>query len=125
MNVSTRRRDFDDASHPPTETRASRQHPNNLYLSGVSEQVFHCLANVCNGGGCASQVATVDNIDKKYNLPTSNISLLEPMPRQILSYYDTVDALSTWRTIRVFISSTFEVRTLYYGKVIKYCLDNI
>ena len=119
MNVSTIRRENDDASNLANENRVALKHPSNLYLCGVSEQVFHCLANVCNGGGCGSQVATVENIDKKHNLPTSNAALLQVIPRHILTLDETTDTHSTWRTIRVFISSTFEVRTLLYCKAMQ------
>ena len=92
---------------------ASDEKPNDLYLTGFSQQVFHCLANICNGGGCSSQVAIVENIDKKYNLPYSEknaLSLYDNSSKQIQSFNMEVDNDKTkWRTLKVFISSTFEV----------------
>ena len=89
------------------------QNPNDLYLNGFSEQVFHCLANICNGGGCSSQVAIVENIDKKYNLPYNerNASLLyENQSKRIQSLsMEMADYERKWITLKVFISSTFEV----------------
>ena len=89
------------------------ENPNDLYLNGFSEQVFHCLANICNGGGCSSQVEIVENIDKKYNLPYNerNASLLyENQSKRIQSLSMEMDDYEQkWITLKVFISSTFEV----------------
>ena len=67
MSISTLRKDSDDIDNQYNGCEIA----NNLYLSGFSEQVFHCLANICNGGGCSSQVDAVESIDKRYNLPIS------------------------------------------------------
>ena len=89
----------------------SDQNPNNLYLTGFSEQVFHCLANICNGGGCSSQVAIVENIDKKHNLPYTekHASSLYDEKRIQSLFMETAECGQKWRKLKVFISSTFEV----------------
>ena len=98
---------------------ASDEMPNDLYLTGFSEQVFHCLANICNGGGCSSQVAIVENIDKKYNVPYSKknvLSLYDNSSKQIESLcMETLNDQRKWKVLKVFISSTFEV-ILYFNK---------
>ena len=101
---------------------ASDEMPNDLYLTGFSEQVFHCLANICNGGGCSSQVAIVENIDKKYNLPYSEknvLSLYDNPSKQIESLcMETLNDERKWKVLKVFISSTFEVIYILMSRII-------
>ena len=99
---------------------------NNLYLCGFSEQVFHCLANICNGGGCASQVAAVENIDKKYNLPTPKATNILESTKTIPFVYDETCNQQKWRRLKVFISSTFEVNFMHtntYERIYIYKID--
>ena len=70
-----------------TENQYNSPNANNLYLTGFSEQVFHCLANICNGGGCAAQVTAVENIDKKYNLPSPKATNVYDVARKIQPFY--------------------------------------
>ena len=81
----------------------SDQNPNNLYLTGFSEQVFHCLANICNGGGCSSQVAIVENIDKKDNLQYTekHASSLYNEKRIQSLCLETADYGQIWRKLKV------------------------
>ena len=104
MNVSTAKR---DTSVHFSENQS--QVDNNLYLSGFSEQVFNCLASICNGGGCSSQVTTVENIDKKYNLPAPKATNVYDVTRLIQPLYTEVEGQHKWSKLKVFISSTFEV----------------
>ena len=123
MNINTinrntieRHQENGDRHYNPT------QHPNNLYLCGFSEQVFHCLANICNGGGCASQVTAVENIDKKYNLPLSKATNLQRVSeRNLATFYKELDGQQEWRKLKVFISSTFEVDFYAHRLLRKIC----
>ena len=105
MSISTLRKDSDDIDNQYNGSEIA----NNLYLSGFSEQVFHCLANICNGGGCASQVNAVESIDKRYNLPVSKPANFHNVVQISHPRYTEISDQHKWLKIQVFISSTFEV----------------
>ena len=111
MHVNTQLRATNLQSTSPNDNASINA--NNLYICGFSEQVFHCLANICNGGGCASQVTAVENIDKKYNLPASKATNLHNVTKRIETIYDKTDIRQKWRRLKVFISSTFEVNLVH------------
>ena len=106
MNVNTVKR---DTSVNFSENQYGSEVDNNLYLSGFSEQVFNCLASICNGGGCSSQVTAVENIDKKYNLPAPKATNVYDITRRVQPLYPQADGQHKWNKLKVFISSTFEV----------------
>ena len=105
MSISTLRKDSDDIDNQYNGSEIA----NNLYLSGFSEQVFHCLANICNGGGCASQVNAVESIDKRYNLPISKPANFHNVAQISHPRCTEISDQHKWLKIQVFISSTFEV----------------
>ena len=88
------------------------EHKNDIYLAGYSDQILRFIAE----RGDSGQLTYVDNIDKAYNLkqqpqsallahghgPPSSSSSLMPEKALLASYQR-----QKWRTVRVFISSTF------------------
>ncbi|XP_074640264.1 telomerase protein component 1-like isoform X2 [Tubulanus polymorphus] len=84
-------------------TQRESKHPNDVYISGFSDQILRFVAE--RGGG--GQLNHVEKIDEKYNLIDPTLGLKKPMlaiPENPLSI-----PLPTprWRSARVFISSTF------------------
>ena len=90
------------------------EHPNDIYLAGYSDQILRFIAERGNSG----QMTYVENIDKAFNLAaikppslSDSANTEETNPLLTLSLEKTL--LSTtaqgqkWRTVRVFISSTF------------------
>ena len=106
MNVSTAKVDTNTGC---SGNEYMSESSSNLYLSGFSEQVFNCLANICNGGGCSSQVDAVENIDKKYNLPAPKTLNVYDVTRRIQPLYIGDEGQHRWHKLKVFISSTFQV----------------
>ncbi len=90
------------------------EHPNDIYLAGYSDQILRFIAE----RGDSGQLTYVENIDKVFNLAeikppslSSSASMEEENLSLTLSSEKTI--LSTlqsqkWRTLRVFISSTFK-----------------
>lgn len=87
------------------------EHENDIYLAGYSDQILRFIAE----RGDSGQLTYVDNIDKAYNLkqlPQSALLATEPNKRGPSSVGVEKAMLASsqrqkWRTIRVFISSTF------------------
>lgn len=80
------------------------EHPNNVFLHGFSDQLLRFIAERGNGG----QLNYVENIDKKYSLKSM------PKPRPPIedanktSNQISHSKIQKWKTIRIFISSTFK-----------------
>ena len=88
------------------------EHKNDVYLAGYSDQILRFIAE----RGDSGQLMYVDNIDKAYNLkPVPQSALLRgshwtPPPPSNLAAEKALMASThrqNWRTVRVFISSTF------------------
>lgn len=89
------------------------EHPNDIYLAGYSDQILRFIAEC----GDSGQLTYVENIDKAFNLTGIKLpSLAESASMDeaslLLSLSSEKTILSTaqgqrWRTVRVFISSTF------------------
>ena len=89
------------------------EHPNDIYLAGYSDQILRFIAE----RGDTGQLTYVENIDKAFNLtgiklPSLAESALTDEEAQLPSLSSEKMLLSTsqgqkWRTVRVFISSTF------------------
>ena len=86
------------------------QHPNDIYLAGYSDQILRFIAE----RGDTGQLTYVDNIDRVYNL--SDIKVPSLADSDISEGVDHLSSEKTflsitrgqkWRTVRVFISSTF------------------
>ncbi len=89
------------------------QHPNDIYLAGYSDQILRFIAE----RGDSGQLTYVDNIDKVHNL--THIKIPSLADSAISGTPNTLSALAAekaflsaargqkWRTVRVFISSTF------------------
>ncbi|XP_064601394.1 LOW QUALITY PROTEIN: telomerase protein component 1-like [Liolophura sinensis] len=85
-------------------------HPNNIHVSGYSDQILRFVAE----RGSGAQLTHVENIDTAYNLDSVQIShperlLASPPTNRRIEATKTVNAnpVPVWRTVRVFISSTF------------------
>ncbi len=85
------------------------QHENDIHLAGYSDQMLRFIAE----RGDSGQLTHVENIDKKYKLKEiKTIALNDPVDSKQGSNI-TADLLISsipkrqWRTVRVFISSTF------------------
>ena len=85
------------------------EHKNDIYLAGYSDQILRFIAE----RGDSGQLTYVDNIDKAYNLKEMPRSALLKNTSWTPSNLGPEKALMTstqrqiWRTVRVFISSTF------------------
>ena len=86
------------------------QHENDIHLAGYSDQMLRFIAE----RGDSGQLTHVENIDKKYNLKeVKTIALKESAESSKPNANVGIDALvpsaplKQWRTVRVFISSTF------------------
>ena len=89
------------------------EHPNDIYLAGYSDQILRFIAE----RGDSGQLTYVENIDKVFNLsgikpPSLGESASTEDTSKHLSLSSEKLLLSTaqgqrWRTVRVFISSTF------------------
>ena len=85
------------------------EHKNDIYLAGYSEQILQFIAE----RGDSGQLTYVDNIDKAYNLkPLKLPALLGDSSTQPLTLGPEKALMAAtqqqrWRTVRVFISSTF------------------
>ena len=87
------------------------EHENDIYLAGYSDQILRFIAE----RGDAGQLTYVDNIDKAYNLKELKQPALlptdsAPLPRPSLGSEKALLSSAQrqkWRTVRVFISSTF------------------
>jgi telomerase protein component 1 len=82
-------------------------HENDIYISGYSDQILRFVAE--RGGG--GQLLHVEQIDKAYNL--NKIKVLSSFPQQSSPISETATTprqspAPKWRTVRVFISSTFK-----------------
>ena len=90
------------------------EHPNDIYLAGYSDQILRFIAE----RGDSGQLTYVDNIDKAFNLtgivlPSLAESAAVAGVDHLLSLSSEKMLLSAtqgqkWRTVRVFISSTFK-----------------
>ena len=84
-------------------------HKNNIHLAGYSDQILRFIAE----RGDTGQLTYIENIDKAFNLKEVKVSALlstEQASSAIPSLVPEKTFLATtshWRTIRVFISSTF------------------
>ena len=88
------------------------QHSNDIYLTGYSDQILRFIAE----RGDSGQLTYVDNIDVAYNLtsvtaPSLADTALTERQNHPVNLSSEKTLLSTtgqkWRTVRVFISSTF------------------
>ena len=88
------------------------EHENDIYLAGYSDQILRFIAE----RGDSGQLTYVNNIDKAYNLKELKLSALLPADSSASLPHPSLGAemalLSStqrqkWRTVRVFISSTF------------------
>ena len=85
------------------------EHENDIYLAGYSDQILRFIAE----RGDSGQLTYVDNIDKAYNLkqlPQSALVSSAHTPHSSLGAEKALMASTQrqkWRTVRVFISSTF------------------
>lgn len=89
------------------------QHPNDIYLAGYSDQILRFIAE----RGDSGQLTYVENIDIVYNLTSIKVpSLADSAITDGSDLFPNLSSektfLSTtrgqkWRTVRVFISSTF------------------
>ena len=89
------------------------EHKNDVYLAGYSDQILRFIAE----RGDSGQLTYVDNIDKAYNLREIPKSAL--LSKGVTSTHPATPSLTAekallastqrqkWRTVRVFISSTF------------------
>ena len=111
MNINTVAKEHDDMSSS-MDGGELRPHSNDFYLCGFSEQIFQCLASMCNGGGCRAQVDAVENIDKKHNLPKIQPKVMSDVSTACANFAQTIQTQSSLQRLRVFISSTFEVMCL-------------
>lgn len=105
VDLSTARSGLSDAIKP--------EHPNDIYLAGYSDQILRFIAE----RGDSGQLTYVDNIDKAFNLTGVHLPSLDDSTDtsmdHLLSLSSEKALLSAtahgqkWRTVRVFISSTF------------------
>ena len=84
------------------------EHKNDIYLAGYSDQILRFIAE----RGDSGQLVYVENIDKVYNLASVKVPALsgdDSAPASLAPEKALMAAahLQKWRTIRVFISSTF------------------
>lgn len=89
------------------------QHENDIHLAGYSDQMLRFIAERGDGG----QLTHVENIDKKYNLTdVKTIALKDSATTDPAKQGDKMNNIGLtiptvpqkqWRTVRVFISSTF------------------
>ena len=85
------------------------EHENDIYLAGYSDQILRFIAE----RGDSGQLTYVDNIDKAYNLKPLKLPALvgDPSPQPATLGPEKALMAATqqqrWRTVRVFISSTF------------------
>ena len=86
------------------------QHENDIHLAGYSDQILRFIAE----RGDSGQLTYVENIDKAYELQALKLpGLLENATQGPLATLEPEKALlaagkqKRWRTVRVFISSTF------------------
>ena len=88
------------------------EHENDIFLAGFSDQILRFIAE----RGDSGQLTYVDNIDKAYNLDEIKLPSLDTatsgQPAETASLGRERALLSAgsqqkWRTVRVFISSTF------------------
>ena len=88
------------------------QHKNDVFLAGYSDQILRFIAE----RGDSGQLTYVDNIDRAYNLkevPRSALVSQGATPANYTTSLAAEEALlasthrQKWRTVRVFISSTF------------------
>ena len=85
------------------------QHENNIHLAGYSDQILRFIAERSD----SAQLIYVENIDKSYNLREVKTTALVPTTDNQVSKHGSEKQLipikpqMEWRTVRVFISSTF------------------
>ena len=85
------------------------EHKNDIYLAGYSEQILQFIAE----RGDSGQLTYVDNIDKAYNLKPLKLpallgdSSMQPLTLGPEKALMVATQQQRWRTVRVFISSTF------------------
>ena len=88
------------------------EHENDIFLAGYSDQILRFIAE----RGDSGQLTYVDNIDKAYNLSdvklpsldsTTSDQLVEPASLSKEKALLSAGLHQKWRTVRVFISSTF------------------
>ena len=85
------------------------QHKNDIYLAGYSDQILRFIAE----RGDSGQLTHVENIDKAYNLKPMKLPALDIAQMATPATLAHEKALlaagqqQKWRTVRVFISSTF------------------
>ena len=93
-------------------TSMQPEHPNDIYLAGYSDQILRFIAE----RGDEGQLTYVQNIDKAYNLKAVKKIGLQPIPggEEIVPSLEKEKVFLAsgptriWRTVRVFISSTFK-----------------
>ncbi len=94
------------------DTQALFKHPNDICISGYSDSILRFVAERGNQG----QLLHVEHIDKSYDLPeikkqigsksaTTDSSVVQTIDLRRLSIAQQVPR---WRTVKVFISSTFK-----------------
>lgn len=82
------------------------EHDNNIYISGFSDQILRFIAERGDGG----QLRHVENIDEAFKLKPLPPVVGEKKPTQKLEIARLMPVTTqtpSWRTARVFISSTF------------------
>ena len=86
------------------------QHENDIHLAGYSDQILRFIAE----RGDSGQLTYVENIDKAYELQPVKLPALlnaavtaEPLTLEPEKALLSVGKQKRWRTVRIFISSTF------------------
>ena len=90
------------STNPPRltgEVSVSRRHPNDVHLSGFSDQIFHSMASTCSGG----QLERIECVDKRFNLHCSTSHFSSGGDEGLEEKLNV-----SWPRVRVFISSTFD-----------------
>ena len=90
------------STNPPRltgEVSVSRRHPNDVHLSGFSDQIFHSMASTCSG----SQLERIECVDKRFNLHCSTSHFSSGGDEGLEEKLNV-----SWPRVRVFISSTFD-----------------
>ncbi|KAK3095524.1 hypothetical protein FSP39_015646 [Pinctada imbricata] len=82
------------------------EHENDIFISGFSDAILRFIAERGEGG----QLMHVEKIDEAFNLKSLATPALEKVPKPAISPEKSLPVVSNaprWRTVRVFISSTF------------------